>query len=525
MKILVDKREFGYKEDKAISTIPLELVASTSVNFQKAHFFETIEMIGDICPVDHTLSDDYLTSLCSEPDAIFATFHEEPREGIACRLCQHTKGDLMLIGGLMDSRTFHDATLNLLTSVKQKDQLINGLGPAAPKMEVFTPRLSGEFYMTGQDEMQRARIKNNINPDCFHMIYAGRFIANKGICQLVRAMNLWHIPNTQLTLLGSFEPNFHISQSNALHVTFADFFRREILELSKNIHLSVKPAVAQKELREIYWSADCFLYPSFHEDENFGMAPREAILCGVPAVVTDFCGLGFLSQTRGGIIRTYPTLGGVRYSLKSLRQEIESVRNWSRHKHNENRAYNASIVKNECDPLFNRKVFQKALEELCNVPTGLATSEGRRSKDRADRWAYIGPDSFKTAIALAGSNPPEGLYVDGNGYASDGWFSEPHFLHAIQSFYTTNPKPPVVRQDVCYRGFWRIALWNEEQALIEFGFPGPRIKRYKQTEWAEIISASVIGLNGETEFYPRTSFAVNLIQQLVDLGYLVPDDL
>ena len=135
---------------------------------------------------------------------------------------------------------------------------------------------------------------------------------------MVRSLNIWPTKNTQLTLVGDFETDFFIYQSNATHTTFKDFFSREIIHRSRNLKINVNSAVEPCELKKFYWNSDCFVYPSFHEDENFGQAPREAMLCGIPSVVTDFCGLGQLRDSKGGIINTYPTLGGVRYSLFEL---------------------------------------------------------------------------------------------------------------------------------------------------------------------------------------------------------------
>jgi glycosyltransferase involved in cell wall biosynthesis len=82
----------------------------------------------------------------------------------------------------------------------------------------------------------------------------------------------------------------------------------------------------QTDLAATFRSPDVFAYPSFHEDEASGNAAHDAVLSGLPAVVTDWCGLGQLGRNnRGGAIPTYATLGGVRYSLRSLRNRLESA--------------------------------------------------------------------------------------------------------------------------------------------------------------------------------------------------------
>ena len=525
MRIVVNKSELdSLKTEGANGKITID--ASLSVNQLKSHYFETLSKIGELISVDASVSDEELANLCSEADVVYAYFHEEPRENVKCRLLQHTLGSLMLMGGFKCRWTYRDSTMNIVTTKKQLDQLKKGLQDAAPHLGVFTPGLNSKaFFMPDGQQIRKEKINKNSPNDEFNIIYAGRFIANKGICQLIRALNIWPIANARLTLIGDIEPNFHISQSNTLHVTFNRFLRSEVIEKNKKLKLIIKPTLQQEFLREIYWSSDCFVYPTFHEDENFGMAPREAILCGVPFVVTDFCGLGQLSEAKGGIIKTYPTLGGVRFSIKNLRDELNKIRLWSKGQIIENKLFNEKFVKEECCEKKAYLSLKNSIEELLQIPIDQKPVGKWNSTERIDRWAKLGPDSFKNAISLAKTEHPDGLYVDGTGYASDGWYSEPYFMQAIQALYTTCNSPPSVIKGKCYRGFWRIALWSEEKALVEFGFPGPRVMRYNQKQWASLLESVATLSNGEVEFYPKNTNTIEIIQKLVDFGYLVPDEL
>ncbi len=256
-----------------------------------------------------------------------------------------------------------------------------------------------------------------------------------------------------------------------------------------------------------------------------GATPREAILCGVPTVVTDFCGLGQLANTNGGMVNTYATLGGVRYSLKQLSDEVHKIMAWTEKEKKFNKHYNSDRVADECDTKKSEQSLKTATEQLLKIPLGEAPIGGWRSKERLDKWMKKAPKSFKEAVALAKTSYPEGLYVDGTGEIGLGWYSEPHFLKAIQGIYTTYPIPPRVEKDKCYRGFWRIAIWKEEKAIVEFGFPGPRIKRYNKTDWEFLIQSIKIIENTEPVFYPSDSKSIDLVKDLLELGYVVPDAL
>jgi hypothetical protein len=528
MRFVVDELEFDFEGDRAATVgEAYRLDASTSVNYQKAHYFDALYRLGELRLIKASDSDDEVLKICSSPDTIVAAFHEVPRNDIPCRLLQHTKGGLMLTGGFLDGWAFREATMNLVTSKLQADQLHGHLGSSAPRLAVFSPRLSHKlFHRPSDNEAQTIRQSRRVGPDDVHLVYAGRWIANKGICQAVRALNIWPLPGAHLTLVGQFEPNFLISQSNSLHVTFECFFQREVVERNHNIKLVLERSVPQKDLCEIFWSADAFLYPSFHEDENFGMAPREAILSGVPAVVTDFCGLGQLGRsTLGGLVSTYPTLGGVRYSLRSLRHEIGATVSWSGEDRREFCERNVKIVTDECDQDKALDSLRSAAVELLRTPPEPPPIGGWRSKSRVERWARIGPPSFREAIALGDGSPPEGLFVDGTGWAGEGWYSDPHFLRAIQGFHTTFSRAPRIDRSSVTRGFWRVALWREERALVEFGFPGPRIKRFSEREWKLLANATLSNPLYEPAFQSVSNESVELLQELVELGYLVPDEL
>lgn len=524
MKILVNKKELVDNESINNKDGFILLNSSTSVDQLKGHFFETLSQIGKIIPFDDSTSKEKLEALCLRPDTFLATFHEDPPEGLACRLMKHTKGGLMLTGGFMCGWSFRNSTMNIVTSERQAYQIKKNLGDAGPNLGVFVPKMSQDiFCLPTDEEVIKAKDQFKVVQDCFHIVYAGRFISNKGIIQLVRALNLQPTPKIRLTLIGDFEDDFLIYQSNTTHTTFRNYFDRELLQRNQNIEIVIMKSLPHESLRELFWSADCFAYPSFHEDENFGITPREAMLCGLPFVVTDFSGLGQLANAKGSTIKTFPTLGGVRYSLHELRQSIELIWTWSKREKEENKLYNSAFVAKECNTHNSMQSLRDAAEILLKTYPDSAPKGGWRSKDRVDRWASVGSESIKQAIDMAKSPIPNDLYVDGTGGLGCGWFSEPHFLTAIQSIYTTFPETLKAVTECRYIGFWRIAVWQEEMALVEFGYPGPRVKRFDKIDWEQLFGCINFGINGEVEFYPKNKNEVKLIQTLIELGYLVPE--
>ena len=66
-------------------------------------------------------------------------------------------------------------------------------------------------------------------------------------------------------------------------------------------------------------------------------------------------------------------------------------------------------------------------------------------------------------------------------------------------------------------------MWAEERAIVEFGFPGPRLLRYNHKDWEAINRSVSVGPHGDFAFRPVSAISIEALQRAVDLGYLVPD--
>ncbi len=525
MRFLVHQDDFAIDEVSNLNPKSFQLNSTTSVNQLKLSFYSLLSQIGELIQLDNSMNWEELQNLTGSDDVIFASFHETPPPGLACRFLKHSLGSLMVVGGFLGAWEFRSSSCNMVTSPKQAEQLREGLRIACPAVGVLPPEIKNDvFFLSNPKAKEIARDRYSIDKSIFHIVYAGRIIANKGLTQLVRALNLWPVNNAMLSVVGNFEPDFFIYQSNAYNTTFDSFFKREVLERTSSLNIRMHQALPHEQLREVYWSADCFAYPSFHEDENFGLAPREAMLCGIPSVVTDFCGLGQLAGSKGGIVRTYPTLGGIRYSLLELKDKIHEIGSLSEFQKAEASELNSDFVIDECDQAKALLSLKTSVIELLSKTPGDIPLSGWRSENRINRWAEVGPDSFKKAIKMKKAPTPESLFVDGTGCMDNNkWFSDIHFMKAIQGFYTTLPETPTAQLGNCYRGFWRVSLWHDERALVEFGFPGPRVKRFNQKQWNCITSIVKPGNCNEIIFVPKNSESLLIIQDLMELGYLVPD--
>jgi hypothetical protein len=250
------------------------------------------------------------------------------------------------------------------------------------------------------------------------------------------------------------------------------------------------------------------------------MAPREAALCAVPVVVTDFCGLHQIgAQMPWGCLNTYPAFSGIRYSLRefnSLLWKAARKKDWDPQKC-------IAAVKKECSTDIARDNMRQAAEALLRRPLKIPLEpKAAREKIMFDMIRYADENIARTYIEKK-ETPVDGAYVDGAGFDKEG-FPYRKFLQAVQGFYTTLDRPPVVQAGNRLRGFFRVAAWQEEQAIVEVGFPGPRVKRYKDKDWRALAACAQKNRTGDLVWRPRTLNQLRLTQELVDLGYLVPEE-
>lgn len=521
IKIFVDENEFDFADRGGETGAKFKLNAETSVTKLKQHFFGVLKEKGELVRFSkiNATPDSELARAISSPDALIACFHEDP-PNLRCRLLQHTKGGLMLTGGFLNKWTFdHPATVSIVTSTHQADRLTKSFRHLPARFFPLNPTIDSNFFevgFAGYPEDPREQTK--------HLIYAGRWIANKGCCQLIRAINRWNCGVKTLEMIGEFEQGFPIIQSGGTHVNYPAFYAREVIGRNSALQICATPSIPSAKLAEHFNKATAFAYLSFHEDENYGLAPREAAACGAIPIVTDWCGLGeFGKNACGGLVQTWATLGGVRYSLREASKEVARIVSWPLERKQYASELNRHLVTTECSGANSLHQITKALESLLALPTAPPPGGGWRCSSRLERLVSQGPPSFRSIPLHHCCSDPEGLYVEGLGYNVQN-YSEAKLLTAIQGLYTTWPTPPQVRPGICLHGFWRMGLWHDEQALVEFGFPGPRLLRFSNSEWSVVLGAAKPLLQGDYAFEIKNFSAVEVFQRAIELGYLVPDD-
>lgn len=498
-----------------------EVKTYTSPMALKNWFFDCIRKFGEIIPLDEKLEKEVeVASVFKSPENIFLNVFgmNDPShlEKIPKRTLRLSHCSFLVPDTLFSFKDFLPAQVDLVSTHFEMERIKICLGKAAPEIGVFTPKVDTDFFCL-PDKRQRliAREKKGLSKDQIHVVYAGRWIATKGIPQLIRALDIWPLPRVVVTLVGNFEPKFSIQHAVGNHLTFANFLKQEFLSQISRDWLCFQPTKKPEALRELFWSADLFVNPSIHSDENFGITPREAASCGVPVITTNFCGLRPLANNMPwGGVNTYPTIHGSRFSLRQFHRLFS--RAISECKSYPPQEYRKAILK-ECNLQISQNDLVRAIQLLRKFPLK-SYEEIKNIKQNFKQKVFLeANEKIVKDFFISKKDIPQWCYMYGSGPSHPGFKS-------LQGIYSAIEEPPKVERGSSWRGFFRIGFWEEERTLIEFGFPGPRMHRYKDKSWDTLIACSHPAEINEWIIIPENKEQVSIVQELVDYGYLIPDD-
>jgi glycosyltransferase involved in cell wall biosynthesis len=161
-----------------------------------------------------------------------------------------------------------------------------GLCPFPVDQEYFFPNLA--------DRVQRRKTLG-LTENSKLFIYAGRISLQKNILSLCAVMEQVMLSNSAVhfAIAGRFDdhdaPYFGIKLSHLSYQTHcAKAFENLKTQFGDRFHYL--GSLDQESLRSLYRAADTYISLSTFQDEDFGMAPIEALFCGAQAILTDWGG-------------------------------------------------------------------------------------------------------------------------------------------------------------------------------------------------------------------------------------------
>ncbi len=204
-----------------------------------------------------------------------------------------------------------DAVLVLSTASKR---FIHSLG--VPEDRIFiTPYVVDNDVIaeTARNcDRQKMRSQWHIPEDATVVVFCAKFIARKRPQDVIQAFAAAQTPNSYLIMVGDGP--------------LADDLKTQTQQLGIQDKVRFLGLVKYSHLPEVYASSDVLAFSS--EYEPYGLPVNEAMICGIPVVVSDRIGAGYDLVEEGKTGFTYPcgNIGALTTIFKQIFSQPEQLR-------------------------------------------------------------------------------------------------------------------------------------------------------------------------------------------------------
>lgn len=162
--------------------------------------------------------------------------------------------------------------------------------------------VNGEVFFHDPQIRDPVRKGLGLKENQMAFLYTGRMSYQKNILSLVKDFATFLEKtsfDTYLYLAGKFDD---IGKTFLGHYFFKEEFFYWYQLAIKELPASFRKRIiflgnlSQSELKEVYNACDYYLNLSVHNDEDYGMAPAEALCCGLPCILTDWGGFSSFAK-------------------------------------------------------------------------------------------------------------------------------------------------------------------------------------------------------------------------------------
>jgi glycosyltransferase involved in cell wall biosynthesis len=209
----------------------------------------------------------------------------------------HVFGDFVLdstawysMNGLLKNYPVHF----FCASQKQKN-LIDSLLISDDCSSVCPFPVDKSVFYFDQNERNQLRSELGLVESDFLFIYTGRASLQKNVLELTKSMHSCSKisgDNLHFYFAGPFDDLGipYKGYQNPPGVYFQQWLK--LLNNHPSSRICYINNLGASELRRYCNAADCFISISTHNDEDFGMSPAEAMMCGLPLILSDWGGYG-----------------------------------------------------------------------------------------------------------------------------------------------------------------------------------------------------------------------------------------
>jgi glycosyltransferase involved in cell wall biosynthesis len=161
-----------------------------------------------------------------------------------------------------------------------------------------------------------ARKELGLDPEMFLVGFVGRLVPQKNLHVFLRMLaairaELWP-ERVEALVVGGFATPYPVLDFGA--AGYQEYVRTLSRRLEVEASVRYTGEVEHARLPVYYSAMDLLIHPTNNLEENFGLAPVEAMACGVPVVATAYGGLKdtVVSGTTGFLMESWVTPTGIR---------------------------------------------------------------------------------------------------------------------------------------------------------------------------------------------------------------------
>lgn len=191
---------------------------------------------------------------------------------------------------------FRGSNINLICASKRQQNLVNSLLKKrvqdGASVIPFPVDQRTFFYSSELRDQVRAQLgfKNH-----FVVLYSGRLSLQKNILFLIEEFSRFAQKSPKAVLLLGGEIDDMVSPVFGSQLPLGAHFKLlneswSQLEPDIRKRISFLGNLDQERLCELYNASDLLFSPSLYHDEDFGMSAAEALVCGLPCLLTDWGG-------------------------------------------------------------------------------------------------------------------------------------------------------------------------------------------------------------------------------------------
>lgn len=311
---------------KSCNSISQNLIRAYKIAFprKKPDWFALKETLGEQVPdprVALTAAEEILESPIEE--LVFLDHHVDPlpilvalrslnlQRARELRYSFHIYGDFSLNSKrwLNIGKVLRGQKVRLICASERQRKLVSFFEPTGESQTVVCPfAVNTQFFSFSRAKREAVRAQLGVSPGQKLLIYTGRISLQKCVDRLVEEFVRLSRQSEQPLRLALAGPIDDIAgMTSGIEIPDGYYFHhfekslaRVPSDIRKNIF--VLGDLDADDLPGLYSAGDAFVSLSLYHDEDFGMAPAEALSCGLPSVLTSW---GGYASFRGENIPTF----------------------------------------------------------------------------------------------------------------------------------------------------------------------------------------------------------------------------